>query len=72
MEPNKDQTGGSYDPETVEVMRAVLDEAWASLVPSQQAHTTKSEMASRILQAVADGERDPAKLRTTALIFSVR
>jgi hypothetical protein len=63
--------GGSFDPDTVEVLKTVLDNAWASLVPAQQARTSKSEMAVRILQAAASGERDPAKLRTTALIFPV-
>jgi hypothetical protein len=63
--------GGSFDPETVEVLKTVLDDAWASLVPAQQARTSKSEMAVRILQAAAKGERDPAKLRMTALVFSI-
>jgi hypothetical protein len=62
------QFNACYDPETVQVMKAVLDDAWASLVPVQQARITKSDMACRILEAVADGERDPVRLRACALI----
>jgi hypothetical protein len=64
--------GRLFDPETVEVLKTVLEDAWASLVPTEQARTSKSEMAARILEAAADGERDPAKLRTMALVFSIR
>jgi hypothetical protein len=69
---HKHRQGASFDPETVEILKTVLEDAWASLVPAQQALTTKSDMAARILEAAADGELDPAKLRTTALIFSIR
>jgi hypothetical protein len=60
--------GGSFDPETVQILQDALDEAWASLVPAQQTPATKSEMAKRILAAADEGERDPAKLKSLALI----
>jgi hypothetical protein len=41
---------GSYDPETIALLRNVLDAAWHSLSPEYQARTTKSHLA----------ERDPA------------
>jgi hypothetical protein len=63
--------GAYFDPDTVQILKTVLDEAWASLVPDQQALTTRSEMAGRILDAAARGERDPVKLKTAALIFGV-
>ena len=64
--------GGSFDPETVEVLKTVLDDAWASLVPAQQARTSKSEMAVRILHKPRRAaSATPAKLRTTALIFPI-
>jgi hypothetical protein len=59
---------GSYDPETVTLLRSVLDAAWKSLSPAQQARTTKSELAHRMLKLAARGERDPARLRTRAVI----
>jgi hypothetical protein len=59
--------GGSYDPETIEVLRAALDDSWASLSPEKQAQTTKTALATRILKLAAKGERDPVRLRTAAL-----
>jgi hypothetical protein len=60
--------GGSYDQETVVLLRAVLDDAWASLLPQQRSVTPKSEVAMRILRLATRGERDPVKLRAGALI----
>jgi len=59
--------GGAYDPETVTLLRAVLDEAWANLLPAQKARTSKSDLAERILEVAAQGERDPIRLRTHAV-----
>lgn len=59
--------GGSFDPETIQLLRAALDQAWRSLSPGQQAHTTKSFIAQRILKLAAQGERDPVHLRSYAL-----
>jgi hypothetical protein len=71
MQTSKDQNGAFYDPDTVKVLQFALDDAWNSLLPQQQARMTKSEMASRILKAAAHGERDPVRLRATALIVPV-
>ena len=60
--------GGSYDPETIEVLRSALDEAWASLSSARQSLTSKTALAERILRLAATGERDPIRLRTAALI----
>ena len=62
--------GGAFDPETIELMRSVLDAVWASLQPEQQASIRRTLLAERILRAAARGERDPARLRAFAL-FSV-
>ena len=59
--------GGSFDPETIKLLKAALDQAWLSLSPRQQAHTTKSYLAQRILKIAAQGERDPVRLRSCAL-----
>jgi hypothetical protein len=59
---------GVFDPETVALLRACLDDAWAQLNPIQQSNTLKSALALRILQAAAAGERDPVRLRTCALL----
>jgi len=59
---------GSYDPETVTLLRSVLDAAWNSLSPAQQARTSKSELAHRMLKLAARGERDPARLRVRSIV----
>jgi hypothetical protein len=59
---------GVFDAETLKLLSACLDDAWAQLTPIQQANTLKSTLALRILTAAAAGERDPVKLRTCALL----
>jgi hypothetical protein len=55
-----DRTQGAvFDPETIDLMRSVLDAAWASLLPEQQASVSRTMLAERILKAAAQGERDP-------------
>ena len=48
-----------YDPETLIILRKVLDEAWAALPDGSKSETVKSEMAQHILKQAADGVRDP-------------
>ena len=57
----------SFDPETVTLLREILDDAWASLPPEQQATMQKTALAERMLKSVAQGERDPEHLRDAAL-----
>jgi hypothetical protein len=59
--------GGVYDPETIKLLRAVLDEAWNSLVTEKQAQASKCLLAERMLRLAAKGERDPMRLRAAAL-----
>jgi hypothetical protein len=59
--------GAVFDPETIELLRSSLDDAWSKLTPRQQAVTSKSTLAARILEAAAEGERDPALLLACAL-----
>jgi hypothetical protein len=59
--------GHAYDPETIDLLRAVLEETWAKLSPQQQDEFPRSRIAERLLNAAADGERDPDALRLRAL-----
>jgi hypothetical protein len=59
---------GAYDPETLNVMRDALDEAWALLPPDRKNKFLKADMADRVLRTAAVGERDPAVLRAAALM----
>ena len=63
----KTMAGGAYDPETIELLRAVLDGAWNSLGAAEQAHSSKCLLAERLLRLAATGERDPIRLRAAAL-----
>ena len=53
--------------ETLKLLRSVLEETWASLPPAEQARTSKTQIAARILELAASGERDPVRLRDEAL-----
>jgi hypothetical protein len=57
-----------FDHQTIELMRSSLEDGWARLPPAEQAGTSKTLLAQRILTAVARGERDPARLRLCALL----
>jgi hypothetical protein len=56
-----------YDPETIALLRSVLDDAWDTLPPEQQATTLKTTLAERILESAAKGERDRGRLLDAAL-----
>jgi len=58
---------GSFDPETLAILRAVFEEACGLLPPHRRTHETRSALAHRILTLAAKGERNPIKLRTYAL-----
>jgi len=49
-------------------MQVALDLAWGSLSPEQQAHSSKTSLATRILDAAEAGERSPARLVMLALM----
>ena len=56
-----------FDPETINLMRTALENAWEHLEYDMQQRTSKVTFAERILRADSDGERDPARLRAVAL-----
>lgn len=57
-----------YDPETLILLRRVLDEAWEALSDGSKSESLKAEMAQHILKQAADGVRDPDRLRASALV----
>jgi hypothetical protein len=60
-------TGASFQPELIELMKAVLDDATAMLPEAKRTSAIKAEIASYILASAAKGERDPVALKTAAL-----
>ena len=55
------------DLKTVRIVNEVLDDAWYSLGPEQQAMMSKTVLAERILMSAAKGERDRKRLLDAAL-----
>jgi hypothetical protein len=64
-------TGAVFQPELIELMKAVLDDATAMLPEAKRTSVTKAEIASHILAFAAKGERDPAALKMAALLAVV-
>ena len=56
-----------YTPETLTLLRDALDDAWAALRPDERARASETMLAARLLELAAEGERDPARLRSEAL-----
>jgi len=63
--------GAVYQPELIELMKAVLDDATAILPEAKRTSTMKAEIASHILECAVKGERDPIALKTAALLAVV-
>jgi hypothetical protein len=61
----------SYDPETMSLMTSVLEAAWHEAqerrLTTVPADHVRSAMASALLVAVANGERQPMRLKNLAL-----
>jgi hypothetical protein len=61
----------AYDPETMALMTSVLEAAWEEAQSRGLARTpadaARAMMASTILAAVANGKRNPTRLKNLAL-----
>jgi len=60
-------TRSVFEPELVELMRPVLEEAAAMLPEAKRTSIVKADIASEILACAAKGERDPTVLKSAAL-----
>jgi hypothetical protein len=60
-------TGAVFQPELIELMKSVLDEAAAALPEAKRTSAIKADMASEILARAAKGERNPISLKAAAL-----
>jgi hypothetical protein len=56
-----------FQPELIELMKTVLEDATAMLPEAKRTSTMKAEIASHILAYAAKGERDPMALKIAAL-----
>jgi hypothetical protein len=59
--------GAVFQPELIELMKSVLDDATASLPEPTRTSAIRAEMASTILACAAKGERNPEALKMCAL-----
>jgi hypothetical protein len=62
---------GVFQPALLELMKAVLNDATATLPEAKRTSTMKAEIASHILACAAKGERDPTALKLGALLAVV-
>ena len=60
-------SGAAYDPETITLPKAVLAEAERTLPEQRRSSEARVRMAGGILKAAAEGERNPARLRTAVV-----
>jgi len=63
--------GAVFQPELIELMKSVLDDATIMLPEAKRTSAMKAQIASHILASAAKGERDPVTLRTAALLAVV-
>jgi hypothetical protein len=60
-------TGALFEPELIQLMKSVLDEAAAALPEAKRTSTIKADMATVILARAAKGERNSTALKIAAL-----
>jgi hypothetical protein len=63
-----ESNSAAHDPDTIGMLRRVLDDAWASLSAHQQTQANKLIMAQKLLKLAVDGERDPTRLCELAVL----
>jgi hypothetical protein len=61
----KDQ---AYDPETLAILEAAFDEAWALLKINSDDSVTREGLARYLMVLASGGERDQVRLRNRALL----
>jgi hypothetical protein len=59
--------GAVFQPELIELMKAVLDDVTMTLPEARRTSAIKAEIASHILASAAKGERNNAALKAYAL-----
>lgn len=60
--------GAVFQPELIELMKSVLEDAITALPESKRTSAMKAEMASTILACAARGEINPVALKVSALM----
>jgi hypothetical protein len=71
QEATMNPKGAVFQPELIQLMRSVLDEATLTIPEPKRTSAMKAEIASHILACAAKGERDPTALKMAALLSVV-
>jgi hypothetical protein len=71
QEAGMNPKGAVFQPELIELMKSVLDDATIMLPEAKRTSAMKAQIASHILSCAANGERDPQALKTAALLAVV-
>ena len=61
------RSGAAFDPKTITLLKNVLAEAEQTLPVQKRSSEARVKLATGILTAAAEGERDPARLRAAGL-----
>lgn len=58
---------GAFDPDAIKILEAALESAWSTLQAIGNTRITRDQLAKRICELALAGERDPARLASSAL-----
>jgi hypothetical protein len=61
------EKAAAFDPKTIALLKRVVSYAESTLPRHLRSSEMRVELATRVLKAAADGERDPVRLRDHAL-----
>jgi hypothetical protein len=67
QEATVNSRGAVFQPELIELMKAVLEDTMTAIPEGKRTSTIKAEIASGILACAANGERDPKALKDAAI-----
>lgn len=68
QEPSPLFDQANFDPGTIAVLTASLDEGWSTLQSIGNTTISREALAKRLLELARSGERNPSRLCTTALV----
>ena len=62
------RSGAAFDPKTINLLKKVLADAERTLPAQRRSSEVRVKLATGILKAAAEGERDPVRLRAAGLV----
>jgi hypothetical protein len=68
IEPLENTHWNSFDPETVAILNEAFEKAWQDLDHLTANPATRSVLATRLIALLNEGERNPSRLATKAVL----